>query len=1081
MDRDGGIKGFLDSIPHFSVILTMVIFMVIGCGLIPLLDVEQKPRPRQGANLAILYDFPDASPLTIEQEVTSKIESIVSAVQGVKSISSTSNLGSGRVNIELKQGVNVDVVRFEISALMRQLYKTFHEDVSYPRIIGGSVGQAKGGMTASEPITLLSYRINARMDAEQLKEYVEESVSPLFSQLSDVEEVSVSGGVARYVDIKYDPLVLSNYGVTSSMIDAAIDSFMGRTNIVGDVLESRDGEQRRITVKLKTDMTGREIGEIPLTNSGGKIIYLNNLATFEYVDREPKYFFRINGHNTLNMSITVDPEANIIMLSSKLQEEVEALKSTLQEGVELEMTYDAAEKMREELYKLISRISLSLFILLIFVYIVSRSRKYLGIISITLLANVLLSIIMYYLFSIQLHVFSLAGIAVSFGLIIDSTIVMVDHYSYYRNRDAFLAILAALLTTIGSLIIIFFMPEVIQRDLYDFSRIIIVNLTVALVVALVFVPSLIEVFKYNRRKQSVNQHQAQGMVRWAGIYRKYINFTQRRKWLYYTILILIFGLPIFALPDRWKEQDKRKGRARTEDSRWYARAYNNTIGSDVYQEQIAPIVNSCLGGTMYLFASNMGSRTFDNTEEETILTIRGKLPQGGTAAQLNEKVKIIEEFLSKFPEIERFESRIGSWGTRVIVEFKEEYADTTFPYVLESQVISQLINIGGADWSTSGVSDEGFSNSSSLTRRSYKIMLHGFSYNQLYHYAQDLYNRLNRIGRVTDLAIENNGKAKSDTELYIDFDKQSIATNEVNLRATHTRLAELLSSKSLGYFSTDSFEDYIQLTSQKRDIFDLWNVRNSHIRVGLNEESMAYIGEVKSRVAKNVISKSDQEYILTVAYNFLGERRMCDILTDQIIEEFNQTLPLGYRCSNKSSGWYKNESSQYWLILLIVVIIFFMCSILFESLTQPLVIISLIPVSFIGVFLTFYLTGVKFGTGGFASLVLLSGLVVNAAIYIINEYNAICRESKREEQSRVELYIKAYNHKIVPVFLTVISTVLGLIPFLLDGPSETFWFPFAIGTSGGLIFSVLALIFVMPIFMPLMPRKKSLVSDKKYV
>ena len=67
----------------------------------------------------------------------------------------------------------------------------------------------------------------------------------------------------------------------------------------------------------------------------------------------------------------------------------------------------------------------------------------------------------------------------------------------------------------------------------------------------------------------------------------------------------------------------------------------------------------------------------------------------------------------------------------------------------------------------------------------------------------------------------------------------------------------------------------------------------------------------------------------------------------------------------------------------------------------------------------------------------------------------------------MNLYVKAYNHKIIPVFLTTLSTVLGLVPFLIDGQEEAFWFSFAIGTSGGLLFSILALIFVMPIFMPL--------------
>ena len=119
--------------------------------------------------------------------------------------------------------------------------------------------------------------------------------------------------------------------------------------------------------------------------------------------------------------------------------------------------------------------------------------------------------------------------------------------------------------------------------------------------------------------------------------------------------------------------------------------------------------------------------------------------------------------------------------------------------------------------------------------------------------------------------------------------------------------------------------------------------------------------------------------------------------------------------------------------------------------------------------MTFYLSKVNFGTGGFASLVLLSGLVVNAAIYVINEYNGIVTRSK-ERLSRVDpvrFYVKAYNHKIIAVLLTVLSTVLGLIPFLIDGPeAEAFWFSFAIGTMGGLLFSIIALVFFMPILMP---------------
>ena len=144
--------------------------------------------------------------------------------------------------------------------------------------------------------------------------------------------------------------------------------------------------------------------------------------------------------------------------------------------------------------------------------------------------------------------------------------------------------------------------------------------------------------------------------------------------------------------------------------------------------------------------------------------------------------------------------------------------------------------------------------------------------------------------------------------------------------------------------------------------------------------------DIERREAKNCIPKRNQEYVLRVAFNVLGSYTYTSRYIRQITDEFNAKMPVGYRCLNRTSGWYEDTGEQWWLIGLIVIIIYFVCAIFFESLRLPLVIISLIPVSFIGTFLTYWLTGVEFGTGGFASLVLLCGLTVNAGIYILAEY-----------------------------------------------------------------------------------------------
>ena len=100
-------KNILDRISPFSLLLTLVILLVIGTALIPLVDVGSSPKPRQGKTLTISYSWRNASPKVVEQEVTSKIEGLVSAVKGVGEVSSVSNFGSGRVTVVLKKEADV--------------------------------------------------------------------------------------------------------------------------------------------------------------------------------------------------------------------------------------------------------------------------------------------------------------------------------------------------------------------------------------------------------------------------------------------------------------------------------------------------------------------------------------------------------------------------------------------------------------------------------------------------------------------------------------------------------------------------------------------------------------------------------------------------------------------------------------------------------------------------------------------------------------------------------------------------------------------------------------------------------------
>jgi multidrug efflux pump subunit AcrB len=118
-------------------------------------------------------------------------------------------------------------------------------------------------------------------------------------------------------------------------------------------------------------------------------------------------------------------------------------------------------------------------------------------------------------------------------------------------------------------------------------------------------------------------------------------------------------------------------------------------------------------------------------------------------------------------------------------------------------------------------------------------------------------------------------------------------------------------------------------------------------------------------------------------------------------------------------------------------------------------------VSFIGLFLTFYVFDFPFDQGGYASFILLGGLVVNAGIFIINDLKTYSKKYRSHNQALV----RAIGNRSRTIILTTISTICGLIPFLIDGPEEVFWFSLSAGTIGGLVFSMFAIFVVLPVLL----------------
>ena len=1043
----------------FSIILIMVVLMLVGAIVLYTGQLTVQFNPvRENLSLSVYFWGP-GSARVVETEVTSLIEGALNTVDGVSSINATTREGGGNVTLTFKKGTNMETTRFDVATRLRQIRNKLPEGAGTD--LSGSVG---GGGRSSE--TLLIYTINADMPAIEIVRYVEKHMVPKLSKIEGVESVRTSGAKAFEWVLTFDPNSLRAVGMTPANLSNAMSRYYQNSIVGTQVLEDR-----LMLVKLKTrDLTG-ELEKIPIGMVNGRMYYMGDFATVQYREQIPNSYNRINGLNTISLYVTGMEDINTIAVTNAVKEKVEELKASLPDNFAIKTNYDASEYLDNEMQKVLVRAIISLLILLTFVLVVSRSFRYLMVIGFTIIANMLSAVIFYWLFDVGIERYSMAGITVSLGIIIDTAIVIADHYTYYGNRKVMFSITGALLTTIGALMLVFFLPEDTRANLTDFIWVIVINLTLSIVIAFLFVPALLEYLPLKNKGVVQNtMKRRRRLVRHTERYERMTVWSRNHRWVFIVALIVLFGIPIQLLPNQVRHKNTEQGKDNTKGG--LVGLYNKTIGSKWYQRN-KKWFEYPLGGTMNIFQKHSNGRmSFSRDDEEVrevILRVQANLAEGQTVQQLNEIVKEMENWLQQYDEISEFYTDLSGTSGSLEIHFKDEYQKSRFPYELKQRLWAKAMRFGGAVWSIPSLGDDDQPLSNSIYRTSWSntIELSGYNYDILYRYAEELIDSLKANRRVNGQAgfTGSGWGSYVNSEFYMDLDRERLIRTGSNLSQYLSFINEQLYDSEAGRGVYDGHVyTPVRLVSSDKDYYDLWHIRNDMVVIDSMNLRLSDMGTITKQRTGLTIERNNQQYTIRVGYEFIGSYDLRAKMERELVKRFNDRMPMGFRVGGGSYyGWWTPEKQRTVLIFVVVLVIFMICATMFESFKVPLMIVLLIPVSFMGLFLAYPIFGVNFGQGGFAAMIMLCGITVNAGIYLTSEYRTI---AGAKGVHGLKTYLKAYNRKIVPTMLTVLSTVLGLIPFIMEGKQDMFWFSFAIGVMSGMLFSVIAIVFIMPVFFP---------------
>lgn len=852
------------NLSSFTLIVTFVCLSLIGVVLVPLLPVKLAPS-RTLPGLTVSFSMPGNSSRVIEAEVTSKLEAMMARVKGIRKVNSTSDNGSGSISLELDKHADIDVTRFEVSTIIRQTWPQLPEGVSYPQI-----STRRSDDKASRPF--ITYTLNAPANPILIQQYAEENIKPVLGQLKGIYKVELNGATPMEWQLEYDSDQLSRLGITLQAVQRAINrhyekEFLGICSI-------EKGAEGREWIRLVRTSTEKEMefepGAIQLQAEDGTMVTLDKLIKVRHVEERPQSYYRINGLNSVYLYITAEETANQLNLSGEVKHLMGELQQKMPPGYEVHISYDATEYIQKELDKIYFRTGLTVLILLLFVALITRNLRYLFLIVTSLAVNISVAVILYYAFGLEMQLYSLAGITISLNLVIDNTIVMTDHILHRRNLKAFVSVLAATLTTIGALVIIFFLDEKIRLNLQDFAAVVIINLAVSLFVALFFVPSMIDKIGLEKKKRRKRRRfllrptfMKRLTVYFTRFYQGVIYYLCRFRVIACLLLLLGFGLPVFMLPEKMEGEGK------------WVEYYNKVFDNPTFKDKVKPVINKALGGSLRLFAEKVYEGSYFNRDEgEVVLSVYATLPNGSTLEQMNVLIKRMETYLSDFKEIRQFQTYIyNARQANIQIYFTKENQRSGFPYTLKANIISKALTLGGGSWSVYGLQDQGFSNDVRESAGSFRVKLYGYNYDELSYWTEQLKEKLLLHRRIKEVTVNSEFSWWKDdySEFYLDLDRLRMAKEHITATQLFAALRPVFGRDIYcGNVLFDNQTEQLKLSSLQGQQYDVWGLVNIPFFINGRSYKLADFATVQKGQSPQKVAKENQQYRLCLQYEYIG-------------------------------------------------------------------------------------------------------------------------------------------------------------------------------------------------------------------
>jgi multidrug efflux pump len=968
-------------------------------------------------NISVSVVWEGAAPEVIENDIVEPLEEALVQTEGLRTITSSSRMGSANITLELDLSRNVDLALQDVQTMVSQTARRLPRDIDPPVI----------SKTNPEDQPIMMVSMGGPYPARVISDYIQYGLKEKLQTIPGVGEISLMGVQTRNVRVWLDAAELDEKGLTVNDVILALQR--EHVEMPAGRLETSG---REVNVRVLGEALDLEtFGHLIIKEINGAPIYLSDVGMVEDGFEDIRRMARLNGAPAQGIGIKKQRGANAVAVADAAKEAIEAYQKSLPEGMVVSVTSDSTKFIKDSVKEIQFELLLSVILTALVCWM------FLGSFSSTL--NVILAIPMslmgtvaiIYFLGFTFNTFTLLGLALAVGIVVDDAIMVMENIFRHREggkglvsaalegtHEIAFAALAATLAVVAIFIPVVFIKGIIGRFFLQFGITLCLAVLLSYVEAVTLAPARCAQFLKTTR-----------------------------------------------------EGRSRMGLMVDKSFQWLEKAYARILRRSLKKPVLILVLGSLLFAAAILVLTNMPSE-FVPSQDLSRLMVRFQTAVGSDLTETDKLIRRAEAIVSARPETDQIYAFIGGFSGQVnggamyvsLVPPKERKLDQA---ELSNVLRRELNSIPGVRAVIQDLSQQGFTGQRGFP---VEFSVRGSNWDQLVELSQKVMGQLRESGMVVDMDTDYQ---LGMPELRVFPDRAMAADVGVSIDEVATTLNALVGGIRVGKYSSGGRRIDVRLklmASQRSRPEDI-----SRLRVRTRTGQLIPLSSLvtsREQPALQAITRRDRERAITIFANVAPGHSQNEAI--KYVESLGKGMPVGNRLvlSGVSVAFQESMSSLVFAMFLGIAIAYMILASQFNSFKDPVTIITILPLSIAGAAFALLVTGQSLNIFSMIGLLLLMGIVKKNSIILVDYAN----QFKAQGFSPRESMEKAGPIRLRPILMTAIATLMAAIPPALGiGSGSEIRTPMAIAVIGGLVLSTALSLIVVPAFYVIAER----IGEKK--